>query len=35
MTNESILESCVQWLKLKYLDLRGIKSVSVKLKLAK
>ncbi len=31
MTNESIMEACPQWIKLKFLDLRGIKSVRINL----
>ncbi len=27
MSNESIIEACPQWLKLKHLDLRGIKNI--------
>jgi hypothetical protein len=27
MTNEAIIEACPQWIKLKFIDLRGIKNV--------
>ncbi len=28
MTNESIIEACPQWIKLKFIDLHGIKNVN-------
>jgi hypothetical protein len=35
MTNESILEACPHWIKLRHLDLRGIKSVIIVFSLRK